>query len=102
MRCLTVVVLGCALSLNAQQSKDERVRTSEPTTVTVYGTRDKVETDEAETTPRSGVGKVGHGIKSGAAAVGKGIVSFVGWLANVDDDIPRQKDRQREKTEEER
>lgn len=102
MRCLTVVVLGCALSLNAQQDKDERVRTNEPTTVTVYGTRDKVQTEKAETPRRSGAAKLGHGIKSGAAAVGKGVVGFFGWLANVDDDVPRQQDRQPKRSEEER
>jgi hypothetical protein len=95
MRCLTaVLVLGCVLTLSAQD-KDERVRTSEPTVVTVRGVQEEVETAAAPEPQRSAAGKVGHGIRTGVAAVGKGVMNFVGWIANVDDDVPSAQERQR-------
>lgn len=101
MRCLTVVLaLGCALTVNAQnngQKQDDRVRAKDPTVVTVYGQRENVEQDKAPQPERSAAGKVGHSIKSGAAAIGKGIVGFAGWLANVDETVPRRRDREQEK-----
>ena len=92
-----VLALGSALML-AAQSKDERVRAKEPTVVTVYGTRENVATEKAAQPPRSVSGKVGHRMKSGFAAIGKGIAGFGGWLLNTDDDIPRQEERQRANT----
>ena len=98
MRCLTVVfALGCALTLDAQ-TKDERVRAKEPTVVTVHGSRQNVEPDQAPQRQRSAVGKVGHGLRTGVAAVGKGFASFVGWIANVDDDVPQRQDGEESKS----
>lgn len=97
MRCLTLVLaLGCVLTLDAQ-TKDERVRAKEPTSVTVYGSRENVEMERAPQPQRSTVGKIGHGFRTGAAAVGKGFMSLVGWVANVDDDVPRQQDAKERK-----
>lgn len=101
MRCLTVVLaLGCALTLNAQkneQKQDERVRAKEPTVVTVYGQRENVEGEKAPQPDRNAVEQVGHGLRTGAVAVGKGIVSFAGWLANVDEVIPKRKNREQQR-----
>lgn len=79
------------------QDKDGRVRTKEPTRVTVRGTAEPVKTEPPR--ERSVVGKVGVGIRNGAASVWNGAVGFAGWLLNTDDDIPSRRDRQRKKSE---
>lgn len=96
MRCLTLVlILGSMLSpafaeeQGKKKNKDDRVRASEPTVVTVYGQQQKVEPQQ-----RSVGGKVVHGIRSGATGAARGIASFTGWLLNTNDDVPRERDRQ--------
>ena len=97
MRLLTAtVVLGLAVTAFAQEKdKEPRVKAKEPTVVTVYGKKDNVDAQKAPDQPRSMGGKVLHGLGSGVRAAGRGVAGFTGWLLNTDDDIPRERDRDR-------
>jgi hypothetical protein len=90
-----VLVLLALLPLaSAKQDKKDpdRVRAKEPTTVTVYGEQERVKTNEAEQDRRKSSGALG-GLKNAASKTWNGIVGFGGWLLNVDDDIPSERER---------
>ena len=79
-----------------QQQQEQRgpIR-AEPTVVTIEGTADRVKTDRSRNDRNLG-SKAAGGIKAGAAKTWNGIVRFGGWLLNSGDDIPSDRERQRE------
>lgn len=70
-----------------QQSNEKtpRVRAKEPTTVTVEGRADTVNTERSDTD---------NGVKGVANKTWKGMVRFGGWLMNTKEDIPADRERQ--------
>jgi hypothetical protein len=96
------VIIAVLLPFAAAQQeskKRERVRAKEPTTVTVYGKQDRVETRESAQDRNGGV--VG-GLKNVAAKSWNGLISFGGWLLNTDDDVPSERERRTRSQQEER
>jgi hypothetical protein len=93
------VLMGIAATglMADEPQREPRVRAKEPTVVTVRGQQDRVETAEPRAR-HNPLARVGHGVKTGALKVAGGVVSFTGWLLDVDDDVPSERERGR-KTE---
>jgi hypothetical protein len=89
----TALFVGSASA--SQQEEKEPVRAKKPTVVTVEGKAEPVETDQASQPKPNDTG-VGGAIKK----VWRGVVGFTGWMFNVDNDIPAERER-RERRESE-
>lgn len=92
-----VLVLTFLMPLVAAQQegdKTDHVHSKQTTVVTVKGKPDVVETERSQQSDSIG-GKIGNGLRTGLANTGRAIVGAAGWLLNVKDDIPS--DREREK-----
>lgn len=94
-RLAWVVFLALSLTATGQESekdKNERIRAKEPTTVTVEGRSDPVQTQNSERSS-SGDEKRESGLKAFVSKTWGGIVRFGGWLMNANDDIPSERER---------
>jgi hypothetical protein len=94
-----VLALSGSSALGADQDEKERVRAKKPTVVTVEGKLDPVETQRAPQNQGLG-GKITSGVKTGAAKVWNGLIGFTGWMLNVEDDIPSERERRERGTQE--
>ncbi len=85
------LLVACTPAIAGDEKTDKlRVRASQPTVVTVEGHADRLKTDGS----RSSLAKAAKGIQTGITGTGRAFVTFGGWLLNVKDDIPSERERQ--------
>lgn len=95
---VALVLAASAVAADRDADRDkEQVRAKKPTVVTVEGKFDPVEPQR-----RSAGSKLAGGVKAGAVKVLHGLFDFTGWMLNVDQDIPSERDRRERGTSEEK
>jgi hypothetical protein len=85
-----IVMSVLAMVLFARNGQDRRIRTAEPTVVTVEGARDKGE--PLPTGQHASHGKL-KSIRKRAAVTARGLLTAAGWLLNADEDVRARRDR---------
>jgi hypothetical protein len=94
-RAILILPMTALLAVSSAVAQDQRpvVKAKEPSTVTVYGSADKVKQAEASKLNSTDDNGIGRRIKRALAAVSNGTLKVAGWMLGVDDDVPPTKDK---------